>query len=232
MKPTILHIETSTFEGSIAVSHGTELLQELVLPSGEKYVKTLANSVEKLLARADVSKSDLSAIAIGSGPGSYTGLRIGASLCKGIAHGLNIPLIAVPTLEILAQAIFEKYSPDLAIPLLDARRMEVYAAAYQNDGKVVLPTVAKVIDESSFEGFSGKQCVFAGNGSEKCKELLQVTKGFVVDTDIALGARYMADIAMKAYELKKFVSVERFEPFYLKEFQIGKSSKISNILKG
>lgn len=232
MTPIILHIETSTFEGSIALSQGNKLLREVVLPSGEKYVKTLASSIDILLQDADVSRDQLEAIAISSGPGSYTGLRIGASLCKGLAHGLNIPLIVVPTLEILARAVFEKYAPDLAIPLMDARRMEVYTAAYQRDLNIALPTTALVIDENSFEDFLGKRCVFAGNGSEKCRQLLEAKPEFVVDGEIALAARFMVDSAVKAFKLKEFESVESFEPFYLKEFQIGKSSKISTILKG
>lgn len=227
-----MHIETSTFDGSIALSSGREVLNEIKLPAGEKYIQTLPTSTEHLLKGADIGFEDLKGIAISAGPGSYTGLRIGTSFAKGLCFGLSIPLLTVPTLQVLVEAIFDQHTTEVAVPLMDARRMEVYATACQANGTELLPVSAMVVNEESFTFLKGRQCVFAGNGSAKCKQLLEVNPGFRVDEQIELRAGYMANWATEAFENKSWEDLAVFEPLYLKEFQVGKSSKISSILKG
>lgn len=232
MKPLLLHIETSTFEGSIAVSQGEEVLREASLPVGEKYIRTLPASVEQLLAQTNLSFNQLQGISISAGPGSYTGLRIGTSFAKGLCFGLQIPLLSVPTLNILAQSIFEQYTTDVAVPLLDARRMEVYTAAFKRDGTELMPVQPLVVDETSFSFLKGSECVFAGNAATKCREVLEAHQGFTVDTTINLSASYMATLATTGFMNEEWEDIAAFEPVYLKEFQVGKSSKISKILRG
>jgi len=161
------------------------------------------------------------AVAVSSGPGSYTGLRIGVSTAKGLCYGLDIPLIAVSTLEVLtayALQITETTANSLFCPMIDARRMEVYAAIYNQEGIIQREISADIIDENSYSEILESHIVyFFGNGAEKCKTTLTHPNARFIDGMYPL-AENMIVLAEKAYNEKKFVDVAYFEPFYLKEF--------------
>jgi tRNA threonylcarbamoyladenosine biosynthesis protein TsaB len=229
LKPLILHIETATFSGSVALSRGDELLDVCFLGEGEKHIKTLAPAVSQLLAKNSISAPELKAVAVSEGPGSYTGLRIGVSFAKGLAMATGCELLSVPTLEVLRNAIFTKYDCDLAIPLLDARRMEVYTAVYSK-AALLGETKPLIIEANSFDKYKNQKVVFAGNGSEKCSEVLSDTN-WVFDLEIELNAADMISTVWKKFEDGDFADLVEFEPFYLKEFVVGKASKkIADIL--
>jgi tRNA threonylcarbamoyladenosine biosynthesis protein TsaB len=161
------------------------------------------------------------AVAVSSGPGSYTGLRIGVSTAKGLCYGLDIPLIAVSTLEILTENALltaEAATNTLFCPMIDARRMEVYAAFYNQEGIIQREISADIIDENSYSAILENLSVyFFGNGAEKCKTTLTHPNAKFIDGMYPL-AQNMIPLAEKAYAEKKFVDVAYFEPFYLKEF--------------
>jgi len=168
-----------------------------------------------------ISSQKPDAIAVSSGPGSYTGLRIGVSTAKGICYGLDIPLIAVSTLEVLTANAFQitgTATNSLFCPMIDARRMEVYAAFYSQEGIIQREISADVIDENSYsEILENHSVYFFGNGAEKCKTTLTHPNAKFIDGMYPL-AQNMIVLAEKAYAEKKFVDVAYFEPFYLKEF--------------
>ncbi|MFY0674524.1 MAG: tRNA (adenosine(37)-N6)-threonylcarbamoyltransferase complex dimerization subunit type 1 TsaB [Bacteroidia bacterium] len=229
MDPFILHIETATYNGSIALSKGEVLIESRSLNEGEKHIKTLAPAVQKLLDDNNINSKEINAIAISEGPGSYTGLRIGVSFAKGFAMATKCKLIGVPTLEILKNAMFSKHNVEIAIPLLDARRMEVYSCVYSKE-KVLKTTRPLIIDKESFAEFKGQRVVFAGNGSEKCSSVL-FDENWVFDKEIELNASFMLETALRKFRLNEFANLVEFEPFYLKEYLAGKASKkIANIL--
>ena len=149
------------------------------------------------------------------GPGSYTGLRIGVSSAKGLAYGLDAKLIAINSLQILAQSQINK-GYDLIIPLIDARRMEVYTATFDGVGNELKSTEAKVIEDNSFEEYKGKKIVFVGDGADKCKEALAYLEADFVQ--VFPSAKYMIEVANEKFNAEKFEDVAYFEPFYLKDF--------------
>ncbi len=167
-----------------------------------------------------VSKK-LDAVAVSSGPGSYTGLRIGVSTAKGLCYGLDLPLIAISTLEVLtvnALQVVNATANALFCPMIDARRMEVYAAFYTSDGTIQREISADIIDENTYaETLENNTIYFFGNGAEKCKTTLTHPNAKFIDNRFPL-AENMIALAEKAYNENKFVDVAYFEPFYLKEF--------------
>lgn len=222
MNPVILHIETSTNVCSIAVSEGKKLIFSKSNDDGMNHAALLSVFIDEAL---NVLKSDgkqLDAVAVSSGPGSYTGLRIGVSTAKGMCYGLDIPLIAVSTLEVLAVPAIrmtKKEENALYCPMIDARRMEVYDAVYQYDKTLVRDIQADIITSESFSDLLEKQPVyFFGNGAEKCKPLLTHSNARFLDGIVPL-AENMIELALKSFDKKQFVDTAYFEPFYLKEFQ-------------
>lgn len=161
----------------------------------------------------------LDAIAVSSGPGSYTGLRIGVSEAKGLSYGLGIPLIALPTPRIMASMMQEKADANtLLAPLIDARRMEVYATFYNHTLQTVRATAADIVEEESYaELLSAGNVLFFGNGAEKCKALLTHPHARFADEVHPL-ASGMVSLAEQAFAAGNFVDTAYFEPFYLKEF--------------
>ena len=175
--------------------------------------------IEKLLEEAGVKVSDLDAVAVGKGPGSYTGLRIGVSAAKGLCFAQNLKLIALPTLDILARQI---EAQGVLVPLLDARRMEVYSKVLDSDFQELRTTDAEVIDEHSFEAFRGKQTVhLIGPGAEKCRAMLG-EEGLKYHTEALPSARQMAAYAQEKLEREEVEDVAYFEPYYLKDFVLQK----------
>ena len=221
----ILHIETSSKNCSVAISDGEELLclcEEV--SENYKQSESLHTFVEWALEGAELSLKDLDAISLGKGPGSYTGLRIGAASAKGFCFGLNIPLIATNSLEAMIESFLNK-GYDYIIPLIDARRMEVYTAKFDgNSGEMLTETEAKILDENSFQELLDKKIAFVGDGAEKAKEILKLSNA-TFDEKIFPSAQYLIKTAIQKFEAKEFEDVAYFNPLYLKEFQGVKMKK-------
>ena len=212
----ILCIETSTEICSVALAQGERCAALQECNTNNSHAKNMIPFVEEVLRQANVSKNQLNAIAVGVGPGSYTGLRIGVSTAKGLAYSLDIPVIAISTLECIAEPYLTK--ADHCRPMIDARRMEVFTALYNHDGQLLEEPNAKIVDEECFaEELTNFKTVFCGNGAEKCKEVLGKYPNALFQTD-PLSARNMVPIAYRKFQAEQFENVAYFEPFYLKDF--------------
>jgi tRNA threonylcarbamoyladenosine biosynthesis protein TsaB len=218
----ILHIETSTNVCSVALSENSICLFSKSNADGMNHAALLSIFIAEALEVLKPENKKLDAVAVSSGPGSYTGLRIGVSTAKGLCYGYGIPLIAVSTLEVLtAEALKLMDNADNALfcAMIDARRMEVYAAIYNSEGDIKREISADIIDSDSYAEILANQSVyFFGNGAEKCKTTLTHSNAHFIDNLVPL-ADNMISFAEKAYSENKFVDVAYFEPFYLKEFQ-------------
>lgn len=218
---TILHLETSTKNCSVAFSKDGQLLS-LCEEYDDKYghSEKLHQFVEWALEGTEIKMKDLDAVCVSKGPGSFTGLRIGVSAAKGFCYGLNIPLLSLTSLEILAQTQIGK-DYDLIIPMIDARRMEVYTAVFDSNGKQISETEAKILDENSFSRFKDKKIIFVGDGVEKSKTILQLPNADFIE-GAHPSAKSMIGPAETKFKKGEFEDVAYFEPFYLKEFRAGK----------
>lgn len=216
---TILCIETSTNCCSAAIAINGEAKAIRANLTGANHASELPLFVEELMNEARVNSWTIDAVALSQGPGSYTGLRIGASLAKGLCYGLNIPLIPVDTLQILCKAALAQQLPQDAVlcPMLDARRMEVYTSMYTRECARMRDIEAKIIDEHAFEAELAEQAIcFFGNGAAKCKEVIQSPNAYFID-DVLPQAQYMGTLAEQLPQLD-IKQVAYYEPFYLKEF--------------
>lgn len=214
----ILHIETSSKNCSVAISDGEELLclcEEV--SENYKQSESLHTFVEWALEGAEISLKDIDAVCLGKGPGSYTGLRIGAASAKGFCYGLKIPLIAVNSMESMIEPFLgENY--DYVITLADARRMEVYCAVFDgNSGEMLTETEAKILDEQSFKELEGKKILFVGDGAKKAKEILQISNADF-NSEVYPSAKYLIKKSVEKFNRQDFEDVAYFEPFYLKDF--------------
>ena len=221
----ILHIETSSKNCSVAISDDEKLLclcEEV--SENYKQSESLHTYVEWALEGAKLTLKNLDAVSLGKGPGSYTGLRIGASSAKGFCYGLNIPLIATNSLETMIEPFLNK-DFDLIIPLIDARRMEVYSAVFDRiSGEILTKTEAKILDENSYNEFQHKKVLFIGDGAKKAQEILQLENA-EFNENIYPSAQYLIKKAVEKYNRNEFEDVAYFEPFYLKDFQGVKKKK-------
>ena len=229
----ILSIETGTDICSVALANDGELMALRESDEGRDHAKKVALFVDELLRETGVQPSDLDAIAVGKGPGSYTGLRIGVSFAKGMCYALDIPLIAIGSLDALTEVAREDYDAGILdieeeewakaklCPLVDARRMEVYAEVFDNEGKALTGVVAEVVTEESFKEWRKDKFVIFGNGAKKCTELLSDA----IFVDIAPSARGIVRLAEESFKAQKFEDLAYFEPFYLKEFLVSPSKK-------
>ncbi len=225
----ILYLETSSKNCSVAISDDEKLLclTEEVSES-YKQSESLHTFVEWALEGAGISIQDIEAVSLGKGPGSYTGLRIGSSSAKGFCYGLKVPLIAVNSLESMREP-FLGQNYDLIIPLIDARRMEVYTAIY--DGKTgdeVSGTEAKILDETSFTEFKDRKIIFVGDGALKAKEILQLPNA-EFNVGIYPSAQYLIKKTMEKIRDEAFEDIAYFEPFYLKDFHGVKKKKSQDL---
>lgn len=228
--PTILSIETSTHVCSCALSHNGEVIFNKENTENQSHSTLLGVFVDEIMQYVRKNSVKLSAIAVSSGPGSYTGLRIGVSEAKGLAYGLAIPLIAVSTPLLLASQVSKKVQPDaLLCPMIDARRMEVYATFFDTSLSIIKETSADIVDENSYLDLLEKQpIIFFGNGAEKCKSVLAHHNAHFL-TDAHPLASGMTTLAEKAFMEKNFVDVAYFEPHYLKEYiaMVGKNKVLA-----
>ncbi|MCF6352277.1 MAG: tRNA (adenosine(37)-N6)-threonylcarbamoyltransferase complex dimerization subunit type 1 TsaB [Cyclobacteriaceae bacterium] len=217
----ILSIETSTKICSVALHNKGELLAESTLYVDKSHAEKLAVLIKDLISYADITTKDLTAVAIASGPGSYTGLRIGTSTAKGLCYALNIPLMAVNTLEAMAYGVTQTLTKDYMLcPMLDARRMEVYCMLTDKELKIIKPVEAKIIDENSFSTeLITNKIVFFGNGAAKCKAILGGHSNVVFINNQSISAVYIGKLAWQKYKENKFEDLAYFEPEYLKEFK-------------
>lgn len=224
----ILSIDTSTNVCSVAVSQDGICIFDKVDNSGSNHAEKLGTFVDEALAFVDSHELTLDAVAVSCGPGSYTGLRIGVSMAKGICYGRNIKLLAVPTLELLAVPVLlhhESIEEDaLLVPMIDARRMEVYSAVYDRSLKAVRAIQADVVDGDTYKEFLDKGSVyFFGDGAEKCMEVIHHPNAHLIK-NIEPVAKNMFPLAEKRMAEGKFEDVAYFVPFYLKDF-VAKQAK-------
>ena len=223
----ILHIETSSKNCSVAISDGENLLclcEEV--SDNYKQSESLHSFVEWALEGAEISLKDLNAISLGKGPGSYTGLRIGSASAKGFCYGLKLPLIAINSLDSMVEE-FLNQGFELIIPLIDARRMEVYTAFFDGkSGKMISETEAKILDENSFSELADKKVLFIGDGAKKAQEILNLPNA-EFKSEIYPSAKGLIKKSVEKFNQKQFEDVAYFEPFYLKDFQgIKKADRI------
>ncbi|MCD8072478.1 MAG: tRNA (adenosine(37)-N6)-threonylcarbamoyltransferase complex dimerization subunit type 1 TsaB [Alistipes sp.] len=225
----ILGIETGTDICSVSLSKEGEAPAVMDSGAGNDHARTLAVLIEQILKEAGISPSGLSAVAVSSGPGSYTGLRIGVSTAKGLCYGAGIPLIAVGSLYSLAAVAVAQAGPfeagTVLCPMIDARRMEVYARLYDGGLNPLSDTGAHIIDRESFGDAisrAGKFVIF-GNGAAKCREVLAGPK--VEYIDVRPSGAGLVRAAWEKYRAGKFKDAAYFEPFYLKDFVVTTSRK-------
>ncbi|HBG40687.1 MAG TPA: tRNA (adenosine(37)-N6)-threonylcarbamoyltransferase complex dimerization subunit type 1 TsaB [Porphyromonadaceae bacterium] len=215
----ILHIETSTQACSCALSRDGAVIVNREEFEGQKHAALLGVFVEDIMTYAREKQLTVDAVAVSSGPGSYTGLRIGVSEAKGLSYGLNVPLIAVPTHLLMASQVQRRVEKDaLLCPMIDARRMEVYAAFFDTLLNMVRPTAADIVTADSYAELLEQHTVyFFGNGADKCRQILTHPHAVFIPSVYPLASGMVA-LAEKAYAARDFVDTAYFEPFYLKEF--------------
>lgn len=225
----ILYIETSSRNCSVAISDNENLLC-LTEEVSENYKQSesLHTFVEWALEGAGISLNEINAVSLGKGPGSYTGLRIGASSAKGFCYGLKIPLVAVNSLETMIEPFLGK-NYDMVVPMVDARRMEVYTAVYDGKtGEMLSDTEAKILDETSFEEFKDKKLIFVGDGAKKAKEILQLPDADF-NEEVYPSAQFLIRKTLEKINQKEFEDIAYFEPFYLKDFHGVKKKRSSDL---
>ncbi len=217
----ILHIETATPVCSVALSFDNKLLTIRETSEENAHSSRITIFIEECLKEAGIEAKDLKAVALSAGPGSYTGLRIGAATAKGLCYALNIPLISVSSLQSMALSFLsernKKENEFLLCPMIDARRMEVYYALYDNELKELKPSAAEVITENFLSDFSGKRIFYFGTGASKCRDLLS-DKKFNFEEGNYNSARFLVETALDKFRGKQFEDLAYFEPLYLKEF--------------
>jgi tRNA threonylcarbamoyladenosine biosynthesis protein TsaB len=219
----ILLIETATEVCSVGLAMDGQIIALKETAQGNSHSANLAVFIDEVLKQASITPKELNAVAVSKGPGSYTGLRIGVSSAKGLCYGLNIPLISVNTLKSMASGVVEsdkKIKADaLLCPMIDARRMEVYSAFYDIKLNNIRGVQADIIEENTYQAYlSVHNVYFFGNGSDKCKEMLNNHANAHFIANIALSAANMVVIAEDKFMKKEFEDSAYFEPFYLKDF--------------
>ena len=227
MNDSIYHlaIETATKNCSVAIFKNKELLCLCEEKTEEfSHSEKLHTFIEWALEGSEITINQLHAVSVSEGPGSYTGLRIGVAAAKGLCFALQIPLISIQTLQLLVKKV-ETTEVDYIIPMLDARRMEVYTQLYDSKSKKLSPIEAKIIDENSFEEYKTKKVLFVGNGAEKCESIL-THKNFSFNSTIYPSANEMGELVFEKYLNREFEDIAYFEPLYLKDFIAGKPKNL------
>ena len=216
----ILCLETSTTNCSVALSVDGQI-KVIREENNQKFshAEKLHVFIDEVLQEADIDKRQVNAVAISKGPGSYTGLRIGVSAAKGLCFALDIPLISTFTLEVLAQQVENKDC--YIVPMLDARRMEVYSAVFNSEKKQIRETQAEILNENSFQDYlTERKVIFLGDGAAKFAPLCSHQNAIFLTEKFPSSAD-MAPLAEAKYKISDFENIAYFEPFYLKEFILG-----------
>lgn len=228
----ILNIETATGVCSIALARDGQLIGLKESNTKYNHSSVLTLFMDEVLKTAGVALPDLDAVAVSEGPGSYTGLRIGVASAKGLCYALEKPMIGVSTLQAMAIGMPHPPTPSpnregenniLYCPMIDARRMEVYCAIFDERGNEIRETRAEIMDENSFMEYLGKnRVVFAGDGALKCRPLFDKHPNAVFSEDFQASAKFMISLSEEKFSQKKFEDIAYFEPYYLKDFVAGK----------
>lgn len=225
----ILCIETSTAVCSVALVENGNVVALRESIDGQNHAEKITIFIDEIMKETGVAYKDLDAIATSMGPGSYTGLRIGVSTAKGFCYALDKPLIAIDTLAAMAYGFISSQLSAISnqptailCPMIDARRMEVYSAFFNNDLERISETQAIVIDENSFSDLKKNYHLYLfGDGADKLASLFENEENITVTKNFHCSAAYMAKLADKAFNDKDFVDAAYFEPFYLKDFVPG-----------
>lgn len=229
---SILLIESSTEITSTALSVDGKIVYEMETRQPNSHTTQLAPYIENTLNffSKEFKDKKIDAIAVSGGPGSYTGLRIGVALAKGLCYGFNVPLIAIDTLMLMTNQMTDRYPDHLFCPMIDARRMEVYCAIYDTQLNNLKPVSADIINEQSFIDYlsTNKVCFF-GNGSNKCREIITHPNALFIDNIVPLASQ-MNTLAQEKFDKGQFEDVAYYEPYYLKEF-VAKVS-VNKVLHG
>ncbi len=229
----ILYLETATNICSVALAENTMLLSIRETEKRNSHAELITVLIQELLTEAGITFAEIDAVAVSKGPGSYTGLRIGVSTAKGICYALGKPLISVGTLHAMAYGA-QHFFPDhdnttIFCPMIDARRMEVYYALFDNQLKEIKPSCAEIINSESFsELLNQHKIIFFGDGAEKCKALLSEKQNGLFPDQLFVSAQHMIIPALEKYNNNDFESTAYFEPFYLKDFVAG-ASKVKGL---
>lgn len=223
----ILNIETSTEVCSVTLAKNGKTLYQKENTEGLNHSKLLSVFIEDIFSENNLDINTIDAVAVSKGPGSYTGLRIGVSVAKGLCYGLEKPLIGIGSIEAMghyvAQNTSEFYKAEageelLFCPMIDARRMEVYTALFENGGNTLTEVTAEIIDENSYsDQLQDRKILFFGNGADKCREKITHENALFMGP-VKTTARFMQNLAEIKYNKKEFENVAYFEPFYLKDF--------------
>ncbi|MBI9033794.1 MAG: tRNA (adenosine(37)-N6)-threonylcarbamoyltransferase complex dimerization subunit type 1 TsaB [Bacteroidales bacterium] len=231
----ILSIETSTPNCSVALALDGRILAVKEINSRNSHAEVLTAFIQDVLEQSGKQMNELDAVAVSMGPGSYTGLRIGVSTAKGLCFALDKPLIAVSTLQAMAFGMSLEYCARpgadcdaLFCPMIDARRMEVYAAIYKSGNEEVREVKAEIIDDQAYQDFlSHSKLVFGGDGSEKCKEMITSDQAIFLEGFLP-SSSFMVPIAEHKFNTSNFEDLAYFEPYYLKDF-VGGIPKVKGL---
>ncbi|HEY5464874.1 MAG TPA: tRNA (adenosine(37)-N6)-threonylcarbamoyltransferase complex dimerization subunit type 1 TsaB [Hanamia sp.] len=223
----LLNIHTTTENAIVNICDGPKVLSSLVNSDSKQHAAFLHTAVHHILQVNDIRPKDLKAIGVTGGPGSYTGIRVGLASAKGFSFALNIPLIMINTLEVMAFTIINKISDESALycPMIDARRMEVFTAVYDNKLNEIIPPSAMIIAENSFREIMTKQNVyFSGSGSHKFKNIIPHLHDsqFIPDT---IDSKSLGIFSWNKLQKKEFENVAHSKPYYIKDFYTIKKNK-------
>lgn len=223
----LLCIETSGKNCSVALFEGLQLVSIREVHTEQfSHSENLHVFIEQVLKESNLQPKAIKAIAISAGPGSYTGLRIGVATAKGLCYGWDIPLIALPTLRILAEQVTYEFTDiEYIIPMIDARRMEVFTAVYSHDFSPILGERAEILTESTFDTYLNKgKTIFLGDGITKFQAIFKHKNAYFWENKFP-SAKQMGRLALEKYQAQAFEDIAYFEPFYLKEVYLVKSEK-------
>jgi len=227
--PTILNLETSTDICSVCIASDLEVVASRETPRSYSHSESIAVFIDECLKELDMKAIDLDAVAIGGGPGSYTALRIGAATAKGICYAMGIPLIAIGTMEALASTLVGRVGEsDLIIPMIDARRKEVYRSIYNHEGQELHAVEPIILDETTYREYAtADQIHFCGDGTPKSKDILTIPNA--IYHDIECSAMHMVSLSLEKYQKLEFEDIAYYEPLYYKGANITVQKK--NILR-
>jgi tRNA threonylcarbamoyladenosine biosynthesis protein TsaB len=218
----ILMIETTALNCSVALCDDRGFIDCIEVRDDKfAHAEKLHPFIDELLKKNNISPTHLKAVAVSMGPGSYTGLRIGVSAAKGFAFALSIPMIAISTLQMMTDFVMESHDANVFLPMIDARRMEVYTQRFDETGSATNAIEARIIEPDFFQEKENKILVF-GDGADKCLELMP--SNYEIISDVYPSARMMTKLSQKAFGNQDFVDAAYFEPFYLKDFVAGAPS--------
>ena len=220
----ILHIETATKSCSVALAQNDEFITcKEEVNENYSHAEKLNTFIAALFQDQNINLQNLDAIAVSKGPGSYTGLRIGVSTAKGLCYALDKPLISISTLRAMAYGIAQKESADLYCPMIDARRMEVYSAFYDDKNNEIRAVNADIINADTYQKELASRVLFFGDGAEKCKQIIKHSNAKFID-GVYPSSKDMTALAMQKFNKKEFEDIAYFEPYYLKDFVAGKKN--------